>query len=185
MTNHNVAELNIERLDKLAFELLQEQTVSAVVLALGSNHNADYHLSQVRSSLAELGEIQLSTAFENPDFTATLQQPKPAYTNQGVYLALKENMTLGQLQQMFRHLEEQCGRLRSVKTEANTEQTSFTPVSMDIDTLLVALDKKNSLSNNNNSWTIVTDRYPFKEHEMMAVIELANELPITLEVGVR
>lgn len=173
MTNHGVAELNIECLDKLVFESLQEQTVTAVVLALGSNHNADYHLSQVRSSLAALGEMQLSTAFENPDFTATLQQPKPAYTNQGVYLALKENMTLGQLQQIFRQLEEQCGRLRSVKTEAKIDQTRFTPVSMDIDTLLVALDKKNSLSDNNR-WIIVAERYPFKEHEISSLQELCS-----------
>lgn len=175
---HNaLTDLNLETLTVCAPDMLQAQPVTAVLLALGSNYQADYYLPRVRESLAMLGQIQLSTAFQNPDFTATLEQPKPDYTNQCVYISLTAPMKLQQLQQTFKKFESDCNRQRV--TEA---QTAIKKVTMDIDILLIktALDK-NSLSiekafktpdTTRATWIIMADRYPFKEHERVGIEEL-------------
>lgn len=173
----NLADLSLETLKKQTPEQLQTQSVTAVLLALGSNYQAEHYLPLVRKDLAALGEIQLSTAFENPDFTSTEAQPKPDYTNQCVYLRLVEPMTLQQLQQVFKDLEGDCHRQRL--TEA---QTPIKKVTMDIDILLIetllieVVSDKNSLSKNKgfeeSNWIVMEDRYPFKAHERAGVEEL-------------
>ena len=168
----NLADLSLETLKKQTPELLQTQSVTAVLLALGSNYQAEHYLPLVRKDLAALGGIQLSTAFENPDFTSTEAQPKPDYTNQCVYLRLVEPMTLQQLQQVFKDLEGDCHRQRL--TEA---QTPIKKVTMDIDILLIeTFINKNSLSSNKNfeesNWIVMADRYPFKAHERAGIEEL-------------
>ncbi len=174
MMHKKSIDLNLETLKKCMPEQLQTQSVTAALLALGSNYQAEHYLSRVREDLAALGEIQLSTAFENPDFTSTEAQPKPDYTNQCVYLLLTVPISLQQLQQIFKDLEGECHRQRL--TEA---QTPIKKVTMDIDILLIrtALNK-NSLSNKMSSkqiiseWLIMADRYPFKAHEEVGVEEL-------------
>ena len=160
-----------ESLTRCQPEALQSQPVTAVLLALGSNHDTDIHLPRVRENLAALGEIQLSTAFQNPDFTSTEAQPKPDYTNQCVHITLTSPNTLQQLQQVFKQFECDCNRQRL--TEA---QKSIEKVTMDIDILLIALGKNNSLSKNNDfegsKWIIMADRYPFKAHEVAGLEEL-------------
>ncbi len=176
MSNKDLADLQLESLARLPFAELQQQRVSAVLLALGSNYQADYHLPYVRESLAKLGEITLSTAFENPDITATKEQPKPDYTNQSIYLALSKSMTLDQLQQTFKRLEEECGRQRLIKTKAAVKQVTFEPVTMDIDILVVKLeDKQNSLSNINGKWNVIAKRYPFATYEMAGIEEIQKK----------
>ncbi len=165
----------VESLTRCEPEALQAQPVTAVLLALGSNHDADIHLPRIRENLAALGEMQLSTAFQNPDFTSTAAQPKPDYTNQCVHITLASPKTLQQLQQIFKQFEYDCNRQRL--TEA---QKLIKKVTMDIDILLIALDKKNSLSKNNNfensKWIIMADRYPFKAHERAGLEELIAEM---------
>ena len=173
----NLADLSLETLKKQTPEQLQTQSVTAVLLALGSNYQAEHYLPLVRKDLAALGEIQLSTAFENPDFTSTEAQPKPDYTNQCVYLRLVEPMTLQQLQQVFKDIEGDCHRQRL--TEADTP---IKKVTMDIDILLIekllieVVSDKNSLSSNKefeeSNWIVMADRYPFKAHERAGVEEL-------------
>ena len=175
----NLANLNLDDLKKYAPEQLQTHSVRALLLALGSNYQAEKYLARVRETLADLGEIQLSTAFQNPDFTATPELPKPDYTNQCIYLTLTSAMTLQQLQQTFKKFESECNRQRL--TEA---QTSIKQVTIDIDILLIRLDdKKNSLSRNTvskkiakspNQWIIMADRYPFKAHDRAGVEELIS-----------
>lgn len=172
MMHKALAELNIDSLKKCELEPVKGQTVSAVLLAVGSNYQAEKYLSKVRQDLAALGQTQLSTAFQNPDFTATTALPKPHYTNQCVYLNLNVPMTLEQLQQIFKQFECDCNRQRLTETQAPIKK-----VTMDIDILLIqiAIDK-NSLSKNNNikksKWIIMADRYPFKAHEKVGVEEL-------------
>ena len=138
------------------------------LLALGSNYQAEKYLSLIREKLAVLGEIQLSTAFQNPDFTATSELPKPDYTNQCVYLTLTSAMTLQQLQQTFKQFESDCGRQRSSESINNPIKI----VTMDIDILLIKLDdKQNSLS---KKWIIMADRYPFKAYERAGIEELIS-----------
>ncbi len=178
----NLADLSLETLKKQTPELLKTQSVTAVLLALGSNYQAEHYLPLVRKDLAALGGIQLSTAFENPDFTSTEAQPKPDYTNQCVYLRLTKPVTLQQLQQVFKDLEGDCHRQRL--TEA---QTPIKKVTMDIDILLIetllietllteVVFDKNSLSKNEgfeeSNWIVMADRYPFKAHERAGVEEL-------------
>ena len=73
--------IDIATLNQYEPKYLQAQMVMAVILALGSNHRAAEYLSRVREKLATLGKLECSAAFENPDFTATKEQPKPNYTN--------------------------------------------------------------------------------------------------------
>lgn len=165
MTDKNLAELKIDSLDKRTFEQLQAQTVVAVLLALGSNYKAEHHLPRIRKQLAMLGEVQFSTAFQNPDFTATSYQPKPEYTNQCAYLSLNTPMSLQDLQHIFKQFEGECGRQRLSESQILVRE-----VTMDIDILLVNVNsQKNSLSKN---WIIITNRYPFKTHERKGVEEL-------------
>lgn len=169
MTNQNLADVIIDDLEQCAFSALQQQTVSAVLVALGSNYAADKHLPFIRHRLQALGDIKLSTAFQNPDFTATTEQPKPDYTNQCVYLQLNKVVVLSDLQLLFRTLETECGRVRLTEVKP-----SLRLVTMDIDILLIKTAwHKNSLSRLNESqWVVVTDRYPFKAHEMAGIDEL-------------
>lgn len=154
-------ELDLSNLKKCLPEALQAQSVTAVILALGSNHQAEYYLARVRENLATLGKIQLSTAFQNPDFTATVSQPKPDYSNQGVYLMLTSPMSLRQLQKNFKQFESNCDRCRQ------TAPTATRQVTMDIDILLIKLSDA-------AEWIVMADRYPFKEHESAGVIELVE-----------
>ncbi|MGE6440603.1 2-amino-4-hydroxy-6-hydroxymethyldihydropteridine diphosphokinase [Psychrobacter sp. NPDC078409] len=153
-------------------ETVQAQPVVELVLALGSNYQADKYLPLARQRLAALGEVRLSTAFQNPDFTATLEQPKPDYTNQCVHLILTTPMRLQQLQQTFKTLEGDCHRCRQ------TELNQVRRVTMDIDILMIKLANiENSLSKESKSkpisdWIIMADRYPFKAHEEAGVEEL-------------
>lgn len=174
-----LAELNLETLKVCAPDSLQAQPVTAILLALGSNYHAENYLPRVRQSLAMLGQIQHSTAFQNPDFTATVEQPKPDYTNQCVYISLTSAMTLQQLQQTLKRFEKDCHRKRL--TEA---QIPIKKVTMDIDVLLIeARFDGNSLSKNITSkeitawpkqWIIMADRYPFKAHERAGIEELIS-----------
>ena len=176
MMHKALAELNLDGLKKYTPEQLQTQSVSAVLLALGSNYQAEKHLPRVREKLSALGEIQLSTAFQNPDFTATAKLPKPDYTNQCVYLVLSTPINLQLLQQMFKNFESDCHRQRLTETHPAIKK-----VTIDIDILLIKTTiNKNSLSNNSLSesiiceWVIMKDRFPFKTHEKAGIEELAE-----------
>ncbi|MGE6244883.1 2-amino-4-hydroxy-6-hydroxymethyldihydropteridine diphosphokinase [Psychrobacter proteolyticus] len=153
-------------------ETVQAQPVVEVVLALGSNYQADKYLLLARQRLAALGAVRLSTDFQNPDFTATVEQPKPDYTNQCIHLILTTPMSLQQLHQTFRTLEGDCNRCRQNKPN------QVRRVTMDIDILMVKLANiENSLSKEPTSqlmsdWIVMADRYPFKAHEEAGVKEL-------------
>ena len=165
MTDQNLMLENIDQLKMQTFEQLQAQTVSAAVISLGSNHQAEQHLARVRQKIANLGEIKLSTAFVNPDITATAEQPKPDYSNQCAYLSLTSPITLQQLQQLFKQFENDCGRQRRVEN-TDIKQVAVKKVTMDIDILLVRLE-------HTSEWIIMAERYPFKAHDMAGVVELA------------
>lgn len=170
---------------------LQAKMVTAVILALGSNHNAKEHLPRVRKKIASLGKLECSAAFQNPDFTATKAQPKPDYTNQCVYLKLDLAISLWQLQQLFKSFENECHRVReltsplSALSEADQSQPQLSKavlpthawrqVTMDIDILLIKVEKDKSNTDSqqdNDDWIIMADRYPFKAHENAGITAL-------------
>jgi 2-amino-4-hydroxy-6-hydroxymethyldihydropteridine diphosphokinase len=172
MMHKKSVDLNGATFTQCAPETVQAQPVVEVVLALGSNYQADKYLPLARQRLAALGAVRLSTAFQNPDFTATLEQPKPDYTNQCVHLTLTTPISLQQLHQTFRTLEGDCNRCRQNKPN------QVRRVTMDIDILMVKLANiENSLSKEPTSqlmsdWIVMADRYPFKAHEEAGVKEL-------------
>lgn len=151
--------LDIASLKRCSAELLHTQVLTAVVIALGSNYQANYHLPNALTYLATLGETQISTPFTNPDFTTTAHQPKPDYVNQCVSLSLTSPITLQQLQWMFKQFENECDRQRI------SDSSSIEKVTMDIDILLIKLQV-------DSEWTIMAERYPFKAHERAGLIEL-------------
>ena len=173
MMHKTSTDLSVEALTQCSPESLQAQPVVEVLLALGSNYQTEKYLPLARERLAALGEVRLSTAFQNPDFTATTQLPKPDYTNQCVHLVLTTPMSLQQLQQTFKTLEGDCHRCRQ------TKPNQVRRVTMDIDILMIKLASvENSLSKNivylpKKNWIIMTDRYPFKAHERLGIEELA------------
>lgn len=185
LVNKGLLDLDVSKLKKYAPERLQAQTVAAVVLALGSNYQTEHYLPRVRKNLAALGNVRFSTAYQNPDFTATTSQPKPDYTNQCVYLSLTDSMSLQQLQQTFKQFEGACDRERALPptlpmaTNANDEElpqaerATIRQVTMDIDILLIELSDGNDNSSN-DEWIIMADRYPFKAHESAGVMELVK-----------
>ncbi len=172
MMHKTSVDLNLATFTQCAPETVQAQPVVELVLALGSNYQADKYLPLARQRLAALGEVRLSTAFQNPDFTATTQLPKPDYTNQCVHLTLTTPMSLQQLQQTFKTLEGDCNRCRQ------TEPNQIRRVTIDIDILLIKLSKENNslskklVSKPMSDWIIMADRYPFKAHEEAGVEEL-------------
>ena len=173
MMHKTSTDLNVEALTQSSPESLQAQPVVEVLLALGSNYQAKKYLPLARERLAALGEVRLSIAFQNPDFTATTQLPKPDYTNQCVHLVLTTPMSLQQLQQTFKTLEGDCHRCRQ------TKPNQVRRVTMDIDLLMVKLANienslsKESISKSIPNWIVMADRYPFKAHERLGIKELA------------
>ena len=171
---------------------LQAQMVTAVILALGSNHRAAEYLPHVREKLATLGTLECSIPFQNPDFTATKEQPKPDYINQCVYLELGSAMSLQQLQQLFKSFEDECHRVRESASllpkwsevnfsQAESVQTHlpsnvWRQVTMDIDILLIKLENDKASGgyqqDNDSCWLIMADRYPFKAHENAGITAL-------------
>lgn len=158
---------NLDHLKRLTFEQLQVQIVRAVVLSLGSNHQAEQHLVTIHKKLNDLGEIKLSAAYQNPDITATLDQPKPDYMNQCIYVFLTSSMTLQGLQQLFKQFENDCNRQRQFKKIA-IDQVAINQITMDIDILLVKLK-------GNSEWIVMAERYPLEAHEMAGVGQLVDE----------
>ncbi|CAM4000905.1 2-amino-4-hydroxy-6-hydroxymethyldihydropteridinediphosphokinase [Psychrobacter arenosus] len=170
----------------------QEAQVDSVLLAIGSNEQADYHLAQAREQLAKLGKMIVSAPLVNPDFTATPDAPKPDYTNQCVYIELNKGLSFLELNDYFAAIETLCERQRVLESgslaektlprnrAANTATTLANPpvklVSMDIDILgfRPLADEE---------WRLIQRRLPLKDHEKMGLQELLTSpslLPTTL-----
>ena len=171
-----------QSLDMAVPDTLQQRTVTAVLLALGSNYQADDYLPKVRQRLALLGHLTLSTAFENPDFTATAAQPKPDYTNQCALLSLTEPMPLAQIQAVCKAIENECNRCRADHhvglegTNTDDDPTGIRRVTMDIDILLICMLPRHGIVEKqpaaSAAWIVMANRYPFKAHEQAGIDEL-------------
>ncbi|MDO5769911.1 MAG: 2-amino-4-hydroxy-6-hydroxymethyldihydropteridine diphosphokinase, partial [Psychrobacter sp.] len=133
--------------------VLAHHKIKAALLAIGSNYQAEYYLAKVAEQLTALGEMQVSTPLQNPDFTATVEQPKPDYVNQCLLLSLHAPMNLSALQKVLKGFEAKCDRHRdnesnsSCKLEGGGNQAlsekgggyHSSRVTMDIDILMVQL----------------------------------------------
>jgi 2-amino-4-hydroxy-6-hydroxymethyldihydropteridine diphosphokinase len=169
----------------------KDAQVDLVLLAIGSNEQADYHLAQAREQLAKLGKMIVSAPLVNPDFTATPDAPKPDYTNQCVYIDLNKGLSFLELSEYFAAIETLCERQRVLDTRslaentvhknsaANTATTLANPpvklVSMDIDIL-------GFRPSADEEWRLIQRRLPLKEHESIGLQELLTSpslLPTT------
>ena len=172
----------------------QDAQVDLVLLAIGSNEQADYHLAQAREQLAKLGKMIVSAPLVNPDFTATPDAPKPDYTNQCVYIELNKGLSFLELNDYFAAIETLCERQRVLDTgslaeealhknsAANTATTLANPpvklVSMDIDIL-------GFRQSADEEWRLIQRRLPLKDHENIGLRELLTSpslLPTTSTV---
>ena len=188
MTNSAVIKQKMTALASLSPDQLSARMVTAVLLALGSNYQADYYLPNVRQRLAMLGQMTLSTAFENPDFTATDAQPKPDYTNQCVLLYLDKPMVMADIQALCKVIENECDRCRvshqidSSHAFASDDAIGIRRVTMDIDILLIHMLPENCAVDvspaASGEWVIMANRYPFKAHEQAGIDELNTDCPL-------
>jgi len=154
----------IDNLNTITPEKVDALLISEVVLALGSNYQAEKHLAYVQNKLAALGQVQCSAAYQNPDFTATPERPKPDYVNQCMYLRLYQAHTLSALQSAFAVLETDCNRCRTATTD------SVRLVTMDIDILLIRVNEANAV------WQLLSNRMPLKAHERIGVNALLTPM---------
>ena len=158
------------------------------IVELGSNQEAQHHLKLSRDALeAEAVSAHWSTEYINPDYTATPENPKPDYTNQCGYLQLDPNhnhddddktpQSLGELVKASKVLEKQIQQdfyqaeqinqldvdtlLKSIAEPKNRQ------VIIDIDILAIMTESEGIIA--------VAERYPFKHHEWVGLIELYDK----------
>lgn len=149
----------------------KDTQINVVLLAIGSNEQAAYHLANARGQLSKLGKMALSEPLVNPDFTATPESPKPDYTNQCVYIALDKALSFAELTEYFTAIETLCERKRSLDDEAEsiTDRALLNPpvklVSMDIDVLGFRQQA-------DGEWRLIQRRLPLKTHEKIGLQQL-------------
>lgn len=158
---------------------ISDITPAGYIVELGSNQEASYHLQQCREVLEDqAGQAYWSTEFVNPDYTATAANPKPDYTNQCGYLKLNNadqpRLTLGELVKASKVIEKQiqqdCYEAEKInRLEVDELLQSITEpnnrvVIIDIDILAIVTDSGEIIA--------VEERYPFKNHEWVGLIEL-------------
>lgn len=172
--------LELDKLVKRSPKALAEQPVTAVIVALGSNYLAEYYLARAHAQLKQLGAVRLSSAFTNPDYTATPQLPKPDYTNQCAMIELTQPLILASLIQQLKEIEASCDRQRcglSLSDEQQDYQSN--QVTMDIDVLILKCmsevaenEQIEQVHCQKSTWVILANRYPFKAHELKGLAQL-------------
>lgn len=156
-----------------------------MLIAIGSNDNAAYYLPIAHAKLSKLGSVILSDALINPDFTATVQHPKPDYTNQCAYLLLDAPQSSATLIKQFKQIETDCDRVRPLASTLSTIATNSKDankrhdnkhhqkvklVSMDIDILAIK-------GVGQSAWVMINKRLPLKSHEIIGLSQLVQEVP--------
>ena len=158
------------------------------IVELGSNQKAQHHLKLSRAALeAKAVSASWSTEYINPDYTATPENPKPDYTNQCGYLQLDPNhnhdddgktpQSLGELVKASKVLEKQIQQDFYQAEQINK---------LDVDTLLKSIvEPKNrqviididilAIMTESEGIIAVAERYPFKHHEWVGLIELYDK----------
>lgn len=149
--------------------------IEGMIVALGSNSkNASLSLRVAREELENVYQQAVwSSEFVNPDYTATIDNPRPDYTNQCGYLLFSESNST----KFITDITQQCKLIESiVKTEAGNKATSihtdgldkpqYKIILIDIDVLAV----KTSLG-----LIAIKKRYPFRKHEWIGIEELLQK----------
>lgn len=153
------------------------------IVELGSNQKASQHLSQSRAALeAQAISFHWSTEYINPDYTATVDNPKLDYTNQCGYLMIKQgegqSLCLGELVRASKIIEKtiqqnfyEAKKLNELDVDSllqSITEPKNRVVIIDIDILAIITDSGQVIA--------VEERYPFKHHEWVGLAELYNRL---------
>lgn len=151
----------------ISFETAKTLKVRKILLALGSNYQADINLPFAHQELAYLGNLNSSNIFINPDYS-TNGDIKPNYSNQCIILDLFNSVDIVSIIKKFKNIELQTGRKHYQKLEFNAQskmENSSIPryISLDIDVLAIQSDY------NPNVWLILEKRYPLKPHEKVCL----------------
>lgn len=128
-------------------------TVSAFVVAMGSNSHAEQSFAIAEQELAVLGGVKMSVQTVGLDFTG---RTKLIYRNACAVVELCEPMGFADLYKQLKHIERLCGREQDRQI-----------VPMDLDILAVFAD---------DGWQISQKRLPFKEHERVGLLAVADFL---------
>lgn len=140
--------------NSVSYLLLQDNfIVSAFVVAMGSNTDAKRAFAIAECELTSLGELQMSAQTVGLDFTGRTDL---VYHNACAMVSLNEPMVFTDLYWQLKHIERQCGRVQGGQG-----------VPMDLDILAVFADE---------SWQISRQRLPFKEHERVGLLAVADFL---------
>lgn len=127
--------------------------VSAFVVAMGSNTDAKRAFAIAECELTSLGELQMSAQTVGLDFTGRTDL---VYHNACAMVELCEPMSFADLYERLKYIENLCGRGRDRQI-----------VPMDLDILAVFADA---------NWQISRQRLPFKEHERVGLLAVADFL---------
>ena len=165
-------------------ESLLNVPIYQVVLALGSNHEALANLEQARQALEQLASAWVwSTPYENADYTATPDRPKPNYVNQcGSLMVSVKKFTLNEIIRLTKNIEQRIAQANPLNPT-----TDYRQVSIDIDVLMVSVkphydtddknvrvgDKDDEIQTDDYQMMVISERMPLKQHERLGLKELS------------
>lgn len=133
--------------------------VNAIVIALGSNHNAKTAFTCAIKSLQALGRVALSQRICGQDFTGRSQR---IYHNTCAYIVLTKTMQYTDIEQTLKQIERHCGRNPTKKCAKYDYE-----VVIDLDILAVRFDER---------WQMNLARLPLKNHDIQGIKQVATFL---------
>lgn len=133
--------------------------VTHLVIALGSNYQADTAFACAVSKLQKFGEMRLSLLVTGSDFTGRSQR---VYHNAVAHIALTKSMQYTDIETTLKQIEQACGRDPAKKCAEYDYE-----VAMDLDILAASID---------GQWQMNPARLPLKGHDMQGVRQVADFL---------
>ncbi|MDO4441742.1 MAG: 2-amino-4-hydroxy-6-hydroxymethyldihydropteridine diphosphokinase [Moraxella sp.] len=138
--------------DFIISDVLDKQ-ITALVIAMGSNHNANSSFTIALTALCELGHVRCSSVVVGRDFTG---RTSDEYHNACAVLNLDHPQSVDDIHGQLKHIERLCGR-----------ELGGSSVPMDLDILAVF---------DGTDWLVSQKRLPFKAHERAGLSEVATFL---------
>ncbi len=135
----------------ISLQTAKNLTPNQLLIALGSNYQAEVFLNFAQQQLTTFGKSQFSSVFINPDYR---NPNNPQYSNQCAIISLEKSQSLAKIIRQLKLLEIACQR-----------QKNQPLVTLDIDVLAIKTEQ-------NSYWQIIEKRYPFKIHEIIGINEL-------------
>lgn len=132
---------------------------NAIVIALGSNHDAKAAFTCAIKSLQEFGQMMLSEVICGKDFTGRSQR---IYHNACAYIILTKTMQYTDIEQMLKQIERRCGRNPAKKCAKYDYE-----VVIDLDILAARFDER---------WQMNLARLPLKNHDIQGIKQVATFL---------